>query len=70
MQAGILPTNGGWLDQPLGILAHLHAIHVTERAWKNYRDDEYDWNEFTPTEQALVLQVEKWMVEEDALEMR
>lgn len=55
------PTSGGWLDQPLPLLARFGIMNLVRFTWENYRQPEYDWSNFTPTQLDLIA----WLEEED-----
>ena len=56
---GILPRAGGWGEQPLVLIVLFHALGVFAETWKDYRDEEFDWNKFSATQQKTIEWVER-----------
>lgn len=44
---GILPQDGGWLDQPLSLLVRIGAIDMIARTWEEKNRDNADWSNFS-----------------------
>ncbi len=63
---GMPPSGGGWLETPLALLVRCAAMNVVYDAWRNFRDEKFDWNKFTAYERALCTWLEKEVIMEYA----
>ena len=58
----ILPRSGGWMDQPLALMAQDQAIETTVNLHRKLRADDADWTKLSRNEVALT----KWIGLDDA----
>lgn len=56
---GTLPAAGGWLDQPLGMLAQMSALNLVFETWQFYRSSECDFAKMSPTQRWIVAEFDK-----------
>ena len=56
---GILPFAGGWLDQPLDVLAQITAVDLVVDTLQNAMKPEFNYNLFNATQRELIAWLEK-----------
>lgn len=49
-----LPDKGGWLSQPLSLLASIEAIDLVYDTWQFIREKESDWSKLNATQRLIV----------------
>ena len=50
-----------WLETRLNLLMHFHALDVIFGIWRDYRDEDKDWSEFTYAQREII----EWLEEEE-----
>lgn len=58
-KAGHYPQAGGWLDQPLELIAQIHAIDTVYNTYRFKTAKNADWTKMTKTQTEII----RWLDE-------
>lgn len=53
------PRDGGWLDQPLSLLAQIEAIDLVVSTYRFIGQEKADWTKLNATQRAIITEFEK-----------
>jgi hypothetical protein len=55
---GLLPTAGGWLDQPLALLVQIEAIELVHQTYRYMAQEKADMSKLSATQMSILRNLE------------